>query len=98
MSPGWPTVIVTTSPTMCPRSSADRPAHSSGSPSTTPRRSHEATAATVLTPPGVIPAVATSTAFASRGNQPAERPPDDHQHGNGNDGSDQAPARAHDEG
>jgi hypothetical protein len=36
--------------------------------------SHEATAATALTPPGVVPAVATSTAAASRGNQPAERP------------------------
>ena len=40
-SPGWPTAIVTTSPTTCHRSSADLPAHSSSSPSTTPRRSRE---------------------------------------------------------
>jgi nucleoside-diphosphate-sugar epimerase len=40
------TAIVTTSPTMCHRSSAGRPAHSSSSPSTTPRRSHEGKAAT----------------------------------------------------
>jgi uncharacterized protein YbjT (DUF2867 family) len=73
-----------------------RPAHSSGSPSTTPRRSHEGTAATAPTPLGVVPAVATSRAFAPREKQPAERPPDDHQHGS--DGSDRAPARAHDEG